>query len=122
MDICKICRAKQRAADDDRKVHAVIERLTFIGLALLNEGLEPGKSAGCPHGARTFAEILTYFNGSQGFAKHVHAQYLLCKPGSAGRTKIIRTLLGIQMKLREAGHADKPTDKMTDDELKAELE
>lgn len=120
--LCKKCRSEERRVEEGRIVLEAIQKLEERGLAIMEqESAEPG-AAGCPHAATTFEDILTCFGGSVGFAKQVYGQYLMCKPGSSGRTKLLMQLMSIQMKLTDAGHSSIPTDQMTDDQLIERLE
>ena len=70
-----------------------------------------------PHMAELFEAIMTAFQGTQGFARHVMHTFLSAKPGSAVKQKILSDIIKLGQKTTETGLAQVSMDKLTTEEL-----
>ena len=118
--VCKMCRAEQHKAKEDKKIDDRIKKLEANGIKVLDELVSGGSNI--PHMAETFQHIISAFGGSIGFAQHFLGNYLSTEPGSATRQKMLNMVLQLNVKVSESGAAKRSLEEITDEELDLEIQ
>ena len=114
--ICKMCRAEK---DQRLKNQILIDKVSDLDAktsAVLDRILED-KGPAVPHLLEVFESLTDAFGGPNGFAQHYMANFLMAKPGSSTRQKLMDTYVRMAVKCTENGSAKKPLEHMTDAEL-----
>lgn len=122
--ICKICRSEQRRHKDNEEIAERVRMLDKATLKALT-GLATSPKAdlvSVPHMATCLEHLIGVFGGPQGYAQHSMANYLMAKPGSQNRVKILQMVQQLFIKVSEAGYAQVPLEKMTDEQLRIHKE
>lgn len=118
--ICKACRAEQRVM---RESSDALRRLDHIDDAVLNR-LANARMGGpnVPHSADLLERVYSLIGGVNGMAALLMKTYITAKPGSPTQQKILGQIITLTQKVTDSGHAKKPIDLLTDDEVDAEIE
>jgi len=115
-NICKVCRASREQAEDNAEIAAKVDKLDTATSIILDTIAASGGSK-VPHVVEVFEHLIGAYGGAQGLAQHYMANYLMAKPGSAIRQKLLDTMIRLTIKATETGAVRKPLDMMDDAEL-----
>lgn len=113
--VCKACRAQERQLESFKAIDARVRKLDAHSLDVLDTLARAG--AEIPHIAEIYQRVMEAFEGAGGFAAHLMGQYLMAKPGSSARTKILEMMVRLAVKVSETGAAQLPVDLMADEDL-----
>ena len=116
-DVCKMCRKEQRETPKKSPSETMrsIEDEAMDALGKIDP--TQAETISVPHMAELFEAIMTAFQGTQGFARHVMHTFLSAKPGSAVKQKILSDIIKLGQKTTETGLAQVSMDKLTTEEL-----
>jgi len=113
--VCKICRAKQRQVKEYEKIDERVREMDEAAFNLLQHISRGGSHI--PHVSELYEAIMQAFEGAGGYAAHFMAQYLMAKPGSTTRTKMLELTMRLGIITTEMGSAQQPVDAMADEDL-----
>lgn len=117
---CKICRSQEKVFEKDRQTKEVLKKLdkTIVDALVGSRGVKASK---LPSSSDVYEQIMKAFGGPANFAQHLAATFVAAKPGSAIREKILRGIVTLSCKVTADGMADRPVDRMTDEEIRENL-
>lgn len=119
-NVCKACRALTHSRNEMKRIDDRIKKLDEGSMNLLEALTRTGSEI--PHISELYQRLMEVFEGAGGFAAHFMAQYLMAKPGSAVRQKMLETVIRLGTKVTEAGSAQLPVDAMRDEDLQIVFE
>ena len=96
-------------------IDARVKQLDTATLKLIDQICKGG--AEVPHLTELYQRIMEAFDGAGGFAQHFMAQYLMAKPGSSIRTKLLMATIAMGKEVSAMGGAQLPVEAMQDEEL-----
>lgn len=115
---CRFCMVRQKEMIEVQEVDARIKRLDEQSLRLLEELIDrPVGSVRSPHLANVLEDVIQVWGGSEGYARHIFAQYLAAKPGSPTRMRCLELLERFIKAASTEGFIERPLSSMTDDEV-----
>jgi hypothetical protein len=118
--VCKACRVMERERAENKLIDARITQLDKGALKLLDTLTRSGSDI--PHIAEVYQRLMDVYEGAGGYAAHFMAQYLMAKPGSTTRTKMLEMMMRIAIKVSESGAAKVPIELLGDEDLEIVLE
>lgn len=113
--VCKTCRAKMRQLEAYEAVDTRVRNLDARSLDMLDTLVRAG--AEIPHIAEIYQRVMEAFEGPGGFAAHLMGQYLMAKPGSIARGKILSEIMRLAAKVSDSGAAQIPVNLLDDEDL-----
>ncbi len=111
--VCKVCHVKAATAGKDR-AQILKQKLGAKAILVLNGKTE---KADLPHLARLAEQLTSYGGGLDRICQRFWHDVKTATPGSPHRLKAAQSYFQLIAKTTELGHADKPVELMTDDEL-----
>lgn len=117
---CKNCRNLKSGLDRKKQESDKIKRANDELLDRIV--LETNEGRGLTPGSEVQEHVVDMFGGSKGLAAQIVATYVAATPGSTIREKLLRMIFQSSLKLEESGMTTKDAEKMTDEELKKEME
>lgn len=118
--VCKMCRAATYERNKIESVDGRVRRLDETALRTLELVVDGGSDV--PHVAELYQHLMSVFRGPGGFAAHFMGQFLMAKPGSPTRTKMLEIMARLAIKVSESGAAQLPIDLMSDEDLQIAFE
>jgi len=116
---CKACRAKREDDEERKTIAAKLDALDSNSVRLLTELAMDGSDV--PHIAEVFQKLLDVFGGISGFAQHFMANYLMSKPGSQMRQRMLQSIITLGIKVTESGGAELPLELLNDADIEREI-
>lgn len=113
--VCKACRAQERQVSQYQAIDERVRNMDEAAMNLLQHISRGGSSI--PHVSELYENIMQAFEGAGGYAAHFMAQYLMAKPGSTTRTKMLELTMRLGIISTELGSAQQPVDAMADEDL-----
>jgi len=119
--VCKRCRAEKMR--DDYRIDIANKALELDQRAAkIIEKAVDELGPNVPHIAELFHHLIDVFGGPQGLAQHCMSTYLMAKPGTPGRQKMLAMIMQIATKVTDTGAANLPLDLLSDADIERELE
>lgn len=119
-NVCKDCRAAERQEKEREQIDERIKKLEKAALLSLDTMLSTGSDI--PHMAEMYQRLIEAFGGIGNFAAHFMANYLVAKPGSLQRMKMLETIVRLGTKVSESNAAQIPLELMSDEDVQREVQ
>ena len=122
-NVCRICKAKMKKAEQERKKERTAKELTRVeqrGMDIYARLAATG-GTNVPHSADVVEKIIEYFGGTSGFAAMLVKQFYDSPAGSSVRNKLLETVCRLVQSNVDSGGAKKPLSLWTEEELEQEL-
>jgi len=117
---CKRCRATTKAELERKEIADKAAELDRRAVDIISKVAGTG-AASIPHVAELFHHLVDVFGGPEMLAQHCMGTYLVSKPGSPARQKILSMIMQMAVKVTDSGAASMPLDLMTDEDIENEL-
>lgn len=117
---CRMCEQQSASPPADAALERRLAAIEATAARVLDDVVERG--ADVPHLADLYQTIMDAFDGVGGFAKHYIANYLMAKPGSMIRQRMLNTVIKMGTEVTLRGMAQTPVESLSDEDLERELE